>query len=74
MLDHGLTRIRKIHLAPRSGQRLTREARRVRGLAVRESSAAPHPDPLPASRGEGIGQDQALQLHDFSPDSTRSVL
>ncbi len=46
---------RKIHLAPRSGERSTREARRVRGSAMRERALAPHPSPLPAARGEGIG-------------------
>jgi hypothetical protein len=49
---------RKCHglrLAPRSGERPAREARRMRGLAARERAPAPHPLPLPArTRGEGI--------------------
>ncbi len=48
-----LASARKIHLAPRSGERSTREARRVRGSAMQESALAPHPNPLPAARGEG---------------------
>jgi hypothetical protein len=40
----------------RRGRRAKRsEARRVRGAATRENALAPHPRPLPASRGEGIG-------------------
>ncbi len=42
---------RKIHLAPRSGERSTREACRVRGSAMRERALAPHPSPC-AGRGD----------------------
>jgi len=48
-----LASVREVRLAPRSGERPTREARRERGLAERESASAPLPNPLPAFAGRG---------------------
>jgi hypothetical protein len=48
-----LASVRGIRLAPRSGERPTREARRERGAATPESVSAPLPSPLPAFAGRG---------------------
>ena len=48
-----LASVWEFRLAPRSGERPTREARRERGVAAPESASSPLPGPLPAFAGRG---------------------